>query len=341
MNNKINELIPFLLYKDCSIVKGKKRSAIYDLTRRTFIFIPNILAEILVKFDGTSIKQVKESFEHKYHNKIQEYFLFLFEKEFIFFVDKDEKHLFLDMPKDWKSASVISNAIIIYEQKSNYNLPNIFEQLQNLGCKHLEFRTYHGLSLETLKTIFKYIDDSNFRSLDLILRYNTDLAYHNILKLISKNQRITSVLVFGSPKEEYHQEANIRFITSEISSQKQKFYKSPKSFNVNINLYSEALNYNPYYNRKITIDELGSIKNSPEFLTNFGNVSRIRLSEVIKQPLFQKYWNISKDKIKVCQDCEFRYMCIDERIPKQKNKNGLWYFDESCNYDPYTAKWIN
>ena len=47
---------------------------------------------------------------------------------------------------------------------------------------------------------------------------------------------------------------------------------------------------------------------------------------------------ISKDQVKVCKDCEFRYMCSDcsafTKNPEDKFDKPL-----KCNYNPYTAKW--
>lgn len=41
-----------------------------------------------------------------------------------------------------------------------------------------------------------------------------------------------------------------------------------------------------------------------------------------------------------CKDCEFRYMCPDNRIPLKKD-NNTYYHDNSCNYDPYSNIWQN
>lgn len=75
---------------------------------------------------------------------------------------------------------------------------------------------------------------------------------------------------------------------------------------------------------------------------SFGNIHNTSLENVIKNPEFKKYWNITKDHIETCKDCEFRYICTDCRAftDKTHNKDGL---DTSkplkCGYDPYTNKW--
>lgn len=53
---------------------------------------------------------------------------------------------------------------------------------------------------------------------------------------------------------------------------------------------------------------------------------------------FQKYWHIKKDDCNYCKDCEYRYMCLDNRVPI-KQINNLWEFDASCAYNPLISVW--
>jgi radical SAM protein with 4Fe4S-binding SPASM domain len=90
------------------------------------------------------------------------------------------------------------------------------------------------------------------------------------------------------------------------------------------------------------IGKNGEIKNSPESLTIFGNINEIEKTDdvlrIINSTEFQKYWYVNKDSIDVCKQCEFRHMCVDNRIPKQRNIKE-WYMETECNYNPFIAKW--
>ena len=46
---------------------------------------------------------------------------------------------------------------------------------------------------------------------------------------------------------------------------------------------------------------------------SFGNIKDTTLEEALCHPDFKKYWNITKDQIEVCKDCEFRHICTDCR----------------------------
>ena len=71
---------------------------------------------------------------------------------------------------------------------------------------------------------------------------------------------------------------------------------------------------------------------------SFGNIKATTLVEALNKEGFKKYWNITKDKIKICQDCQFRYVCTDCRAyiedPSDKYSKPL-----KCGYDPNTGKW--
>jgi hypothetical protein len=117
---------------------------------------------------------------------------------------------------------------------------------------------------------------------------------------------------------------------------------SINDFFVNIPLFTESKKHHTYYNRKLYIGVKGEIKNAPECEEEFGNIQNLKsledLKAMIKKPEFQKYWFIHKGICDVCKDCEFRHMCVDNRIPHKK-KDGNWYHQEECNYNPYICKW--
>jgi len=71
--------------------------------------------------------------------------------------------------------------------------------------------------------------------------------------------------------------------------------------------------YNSCLNLKVSIDIHGSIKNCPSLDMSFGNISETSLMEVVKNPKFKEMWQIKKDNIDICKDCELRYACSDCR----------------------------
>ena len=90
--------------------------------------------------------------------------------------------------------------------------------------------------------------------------------------------------------------------------------------------------------KKLHIQLDGSLKNCPSMKESFGNIQDITLIEVLEEPSFKKYWNVHKDKINVCKDCEFRYICTDCRA-YVKEPQDMFSQPLKCGYNPYSGEW--
>jgi MoaA/NifB/PqqE/SkfB family radical SAM enzyme len=53
---------------------------------------------------------------------------------------------------------------------------------------------------------------------------------------------------------------------------------------------------------------------------------------------FIENWNISKDEVEICRDCEYRYACTDCRAFTDKKANK-YARPSRCNYNPYQGLW--
>lgn len=101
--------------------------------------------------------------------------------------------------------------------------------------------------------------------------------------------------------------------------------------------FMETSTFNGCLNRKISIDVRGDIRNCPSIRKDFGNITSMRLADVVRQAEFRRVWSIAKDSIDVCKDCELRYACTDCRAyTVDDNPLGK---PSRCVYDPYTGVW--
>ncbi len=328
--------LPFLLSPDCQIVKGHRRSAVYDLTRNEIKFIPNGLADILTEYNRKTIAEVFQDFQAEDHELLQSYFDFLQTHEYIILCDPDELDFFPSVPNTWKYPAKISNAILFFSSNSSYDFLQSIQELELLGCKHIEIRIYEPTDLALLKTTLEQLEFSPLKSIALILQYSPDCNIDSILELIRSCPRVISALIFAAPFEQEYPRKKIKFVQAKLTEIPD--HKNLKCFNVNMQLFYEAQSFNAYYNRKVCIDQHGAIKNTPESQEIFGRIGEDPLSEVIEKSDFQKLWTISKDKIDICKACEFRYMCVDPSPVKAK-EDGTGYSVGTCNYDPFTASW--
>jgi radical SAM protein with 4Fe4S-binding SPASM domain len=100
------------------------------------------------------------------------------------------------------------------------------------------------------------------------------------------------------------------------------------------------LQRNLMFNKSVYIDGLGNVKRHREDEEMYGNIVSADLVEIIENKSFNFFWEVTKDQIEVCKDCEFRYICPDGRIPFKTNSKDEYYkYKTTCKYDPYQGNW--
>lgn len=150
------------LFTDSIPVKGFCRSAIFDLSRQEYHFIPNALFHILSEYQGLSLNNIILKYGDLEKPILHDYFKFLAEKELIYWCDSKDQNLFPKLSLDWDFPGLISNAIIQVENESAVNkFKDTINQLEKLGCKHLQIVSYNGLNLSILNDINFLIRNSS------------------------------------------------------------------------------------------------------------------------------------------------------------------------------------
>lgn len=335
----------FVFFAECFLVKGALRTAIYDLCRNTYKFIPNDLANMIEQFEGKTLAEVKEFYGAENEAIVDKYFDFLEKGEYIFWCDEDEVELFPKIDLEFDYPAHISNVIIDIDAHSTHNLPMLFEQIEKLGCRYIQFRSFTEQPLSFWEQILKDLSATAFKAIEIITKYTSAFTFDRVKELYDNNMRIHAFIVHSSPEyffqektEENPNIERIAFIEEAINSAFDGHKMHPGYFSVNRQLFMEAHHHHTYFNRKLCIDTNGDIKNCNTLPESFGNVRDTPLKEAIAKDGFQALWNVKKDDTKVCKDCEFRYMCVDARTPLMGD-DGLYYHEMPCAYDPYAAKW--
>jgi len=332
----------FKLFSCCIPVKGASRSIICDLQRNSFEFIPNDLYKIITLFPNMSVPSIKENYNNRFNETIDEYIVFLLKNEFGFYCSEDELVFFPELNLDWDYPARITNAIIDLNKFSNYPLLSVFQQLDALNCKDIQIRIFDKREYNQIEKIISYSDGLRIKSIELLICYNKNITQKKLFALSKKYTRIKTIVIHSSHKDETITDPQRRLFIP-IQYRKQKLVSeqdcgkvSVKDFCVNNEMFTESQKYNTCLNRKISITTEGKIKNCPSLENSFGNIENVKLEEVCKMDEFRKLWDINKDKIKVCKDCEFRYICTDCRA-YIKNKNDIYSKPLKCGYDPYTT----
>ncbi|MGE9310493.1 grasp-with-spasm system SPASM domain peptide maturase [Niabella sp. CJ426] len=330
----------FKLYANCVPVKGHSRSTICDLQRNKVHLIPNGLYDILVEFQGRTLHEIKENFNHEYDEVLDEYFDFLKQEDLIFHTHAPE--WFPELEKKWSYPFEVKSCIIDIDQNCALDFPNIVDQLNDLNCKYLQIRCYSTFPLSFFVAILNETKGTTITSIDLILKFSEEVSEHEWGILCDSYKQITGLSIHSSPiqKENATNEFDVPIIfsTKQIHNETCCGVINEGYFVAHTDNFMESLQYNSCLNRKISIDRHGYIKNCPSMQLAFGNIATKTLQQALSENDFKKFWNINKDTVEVCQDCEFRHVCTDCRAyidnPHEQQSKPL-----KCGYDPYNCKW--
>ncbi|MFZ7166079.1 MAG: hypothetical protein ACO1G5_00895 [Bacteroidota bacterium] len=345
----------------CFVTKGYSRSVIIDTQRADYRIVPNSLIGFMDTMQFKSKREIYGTTSNEDESStVTEYLDYLEEMEFSFWCPKIIENNFPDVSLEWDSHSVIQNAIISINRTTD--ILTIISQLERFNCFHIQLRLYDYLRVEDLDILLKHFEFSIFTSIELHLGYfNT--AINDIAEILAKHPRVHVILFLNSAEEAiYSVNEYQRIVFSSIDADKSDSVSniSIEQFIANITFYNESLLHNVYFNRKLCLDKDGYIRNSLELPWHYGNISDTQMEDAVKsreaeshffkkyaradidfgkiKPAFNSLWDIHKQMIDVCKDCEFRNMCLDARCPLQR-ENGTWYHNTECNYNPYISKW--
>jgi SPASM domain peptide maturase of grasp-with-spasm system len=324
-----------MIYPNCIPVEGHRNVVFCDLERQCFYIYP--------KNHSADEKERIASGRLKAEMLDKDTCAFLKEKNLLMDeVTSTNPHIKKSTFYKWKSPSLITNAII--ELSSENKLLNVtkfrdlLHSLDALLCKYVFLVLKRPVTFKRIELLIDCIQHSNIQSVQLAMPYRQTFYTDEFGELIMKHNKIQFVILESSPFEK-NIENKIFFATKKLNTY---YTKKQKQFVCNIPLFSESQLHHTYFNRKLFISSSGEIKNAPECPTSVGRIQEItgteQLITLVKTRDFQKYWYVFKESCEVCRDCEFRHVCVDNRVPHQR-EDGHWYHEEVCNYDPYTGKW--
>ncbi|WP_300486455.1 grasp-with-spasm system SPASM domain peptide maturase [Flavobacterium sp.] len=332
------------LFTDCQIVMGKNRAIICDLQRNKYVFIPNSLVSLFDEQGILNLKTVKKELNNEDLSLFKTYLKLLEFHEFIFYCSKDEVTRFPKLNLEFDYPATISNTILDFDRNSNHDLKTIINTfLIPTNCRYIQIRCFDEVKMSFLNAIIHEINLSFLKAADLIIKYSNDLPYDELAKWALTNKKIRSITIHSSPDNKIIQDENYGFsvvvaIKDKITSEKHCGIIHHSTFSINIETFTESQKNNTCLNRKLAIDKKGNLKNCPSTKDTFGNLKNTSLEDVLSNPNLKKYWEINKDRIDICKDCEFRHICTDCRAYIQNPKNP-YSKPLKCGYNPYTNEW--
>ncbi len=258
-----------------------------------------------------------------------------------------------DEPFDF--PSLVSNAIVEINKDTEFR--KVIDFFESVNCRSIQFilPVRDELLSSNMEDLINCIYKSSIQHCEIVM---SNRLFQETEAMLDTEHfpELNLVMVYGTDRREFvpptHTRNGILYIGNEVTHGANQHKKNPEFFVVNSSFYVEALNHNVYYNRKLYLDVDGTVRNGPLSPIILGNLylDGFDFTAVMARPEFMELWNIKKDDISVCSQCEFRYMCMDARIPEahsdafslpgeKRDRRAHWYHPTECNYNPYIARW--
>lgn len=321
----------YKLYADNVVTKGINRDLLVDFSRNKITLIPKSITLLIESLDSNT-KAVSAD-DKKIIND-------LLANEIIFELDADESELFPKLNLEWDFPADISNAVIEVVRNNSLQIKEIMEELEKLNCLYFTFIISEEINDYDINILQEILFNSSIISFSLVLNYFKSERLFSLIDSIKNLPRLKNkIIVFNCNDTNFEE----RFVDL-ISIRKVPYNHNccgcikKDNFNINLYLYTESQNHNTCLNRKISIDGKGYVKNCLSMKENYGNFKDIFLKDIVDKDTFKKYWNITKDKIEVCKDCEFRNICTDCRAFIDSPSN-IYSKPLKCGYNPYSNVW--
>lgn len=334
----------FNLFSNIFITKGAGRILISDLQRNVSELYPLEFYDMIEALNKKSVEETLEMYDKDSQTIIYEYLEILLENEYGFITEGDWDKNFPPMSYHYHEPNRINNLFI--EMSDISLLKRIRSSVENLEIKHLVIYSSKTFTLQELIDIDHIFTSTVLSGIEIISPFHKEVDQLFMEELSHNTARFYNLIFYSCTRKPFKTKNNLKFGFHFVKEDLQLSSCGKvdiKYFNTNLPKVLEAINHNSCLHKKMGIDKDGNIKNCPLMPEHFGNIQKISLEEALDQPRFKRYWNITKDNIEGCKDCEFRYICTDCRAYTENYENSR-NTDISkplkCGYNPYTNEWL-
>ncbi|QHI36902.1 hypothetical protein IMCC3317_22720 [Kordia antarctica] len=314
----------FLLYTHNQLVEGKEKAAIYDLENSTITNIPNVIVPIIEEMRSKTVDEIKQKHAPDNPEIIDKYVHYFLEKELGFYTTEPSRFPKLDT--NFQYPGTIQNAII-ESNLNTYDEIKVLNDLDELGCRYVEMRLVIETEAAVLKLhkILTACATSIFIYVDILIQYNSICTEEFVTDLQKRYPKIGKILVYNAPKNEEISDS-ISFVEDSFQAL-EIAQKQTSKYIVNIAFFCESLQFNTTYNKKVSINLKGQIKNILKDTHDYGNVNTTNLIDVCTSAEFQKWWQITPDKIEQLKDNPLRYALFNPFPLKEIAPNKFQILD--------------
>lgn len=246
----------------------------------------------------------------------------------------------------FKMIEIFTNATLIKEK----DIPRIKELGLNIAVSlysdkediHEEITRTPGSFKRTMKIL------ELLREASVPTRVETVLMKQNQYTVASTNQKIQEMGFSHRPPDVLRPKGrgdNHDLYPDPEISVKHSLILEP-NFSASPEFFKRSIDGNNCLTGKVTVTDTGDVL--PCIFSRgkvVGNIFKEGSLEKVLEGQIKQIWEITKDDVLVCQDCEYRYVCFDCRPISEGAAQGKGDYKTApyprCTYNPYSGEWGN
>ncbi len=176
------------------------------------------------------------------------------------------------------------------------------------------------------------VEESN---LELHLEEGVDLStvlekleYYSIYKIVFYGQKIPEIpnqqIEIVKKEKDFEKCVNRTRINGEFGQITEPIYRFNKK-------------HNSCWGKKVAITRDGKVRPCIYSTIVVGDIDKDDIDDIMEK--MKEYWDITKDKVEKCRDCELRFVCFDCREIARREGGDMFSANPGCHYDPYKGTW--
>ena len=334
------------LFNSVKITAGAKNAIIYDINSGFISGIPKDFFNLLIN-EKQNYAILRTQLDTDDVETLNEYIDFIVSKNLGIIVNT-YKELIRFQHKLTFNENPTKIEYLIFDLLDERDFDGIIiSQIQSLDIKYLQLRIMEQVLSHDIINLLSRIyllNAYDVQEISIVAKYED-----SIMKFIKESNNLSDkyldITLHSANKNKSFDFGYIRLncIADKILIPSGCGCISKKNFLLNHNFFLESQVHNSCLYKKIAIDQKGNIKNCPSMSQSFGNIKDSTLEDALHHQDFKKYWNITKDDIEICRDCEFKYICTDCRAYTERTHVSAQKIDTSkplkCGYNPYSGEW--
>lgn len=346
-----NTATHFVLFPTCNIVSGACRNILIDYAHDTTYFISDDYKELLLLLKENTIEEVRSLMEDNASVQYFEEFLLFMQSHSMGIVCSD-KDRFPELSDDLNDEHInLIDCIIEFDESTDEELLKcICDNLEATRCSQIQIRQKQT-NLQLVRMFLDMLSLKGINYVELHIVHTDKVGLSDIEEIISEYAYMRQVFLYNYTETKT---MNVMTVLDEyvplslgcIHLLKDSFDDGLCCGQIcieNLDFSGRWVNSmlsqkNGCLYKKAFINKNGDVTNCPSMTKVFGNIQETSLCDIIKSSAFTKYWEITKDNIQICRDCEFRYNCTDCRAFIEDPLN-IYSKPIKCSYNPYLGKW--